>query len=69
MQKIHQPESAGKAQDLHVEPMTAEEIQQVSGGVGMNRSNFVTIQSNSRAGVSARQTAPVAGGRTVHFSS
>ncbi|CAB3654835.1 hypothetical protein [Achromobacter pestifer] len=64
MKKTHQPESAGKTQDLQVEPLTAEEIQQVSGGGGSGRLSFVNIQPSS-----GRQGATLGAGKAFHFAS
>lgn len=55
MQKTNQPKPSDKSADLQVQPLTEEEIGQVSGGGGPSRTLMPVVQrtdSVSRGGMS-----------------
>ncbi|MFY0478417.1 hypothetical protein [Achromobacter marplatensis] len=55
MKKTHQPEAADKAQDHQVQPLTKEEIAQVSGGHGTSRMGQASVSAGSNT-ASGRKT-------------
>jgi len=50
MKTNHQPSTASQAQDAQVQALTAQEVQQVSGGYGQNRSFGVVVPQRSVPG-------------------
>lgn len=64
MQKTTQPDPSVKASDVTVQPLTAAEIQQVSGGVGPNRSPGVV----ARTPASQASRGAAAPGKTIYCS-
>lgn len=64
MQKTTQPDPSDKASDVTVQPLTAAEIQQVSGGVGPNR--FLGAVARTPASQPSRGAA--APGKTIYGS-
>ncbi|MGV2865417.1 hypothetical protein [Achromobacter sp. AGC39] len=50
MKTNHHPDTASQAQDAQVQALTAQEIQQVSGGYGQSRSLGVAVPQRSVPG-------------------
>ncbi|WP_183013831.1 hypothetical protein [Achromobacter sp. UMC46] len=64
MQKTNKADQADKAQDLQVQPLTAEEIGQVSGGGGQSRMLMPVLQ---RTDSFSRGSASLSG-KGLHFA-
>lgn len=58
MQKTHQPNPTDKMPEWEVQPLTEEEIGQISGGQGQSRTGVLVPKSSG----------PLANGRSVYFS-